>query len=263
MKYNLTAREILDTLGYREPVGKEKLEAFEQANQLKLPEAYRTFMEVAHQCPMLETADVWRRVDDLLWYYDVLKEQIEDYREEWSEDPESCQEDELYQLSQLPEEAWRDRVANVLEIGSDCGAGIVSFGVSPETMAEQDPPLLMHHEMDPCTVWGPLGEEGETVSDYLLDVVLNALALIDYETAEEALEALDWEYTELSLEEPFEACLQAAGIDLEQVKRYGRGNYDGIQLFCCYDEEREILYVGSIRSIDEENESILYQIAKG
>lgn len=260
MKYNLSALEILNFLGYCEPVGAKSLSAFETTNHITLPKTYRDFMEAAYCCPMLETSDIWTDADKLYWYYDALKERIEDECEAWEEDPQEYAEDALYQLSKQPEEAWKDTVLNYLAFGSDYGAGIVTFGLSPELMDEPDPPLFWQHEANPLTMWTP-APNGEHLSDFLLDVVLNTLAMMDYETAEEALEELGWEYTELSLEEPFSDCINAAGIDLSQVKKFGHGSCIDFNLFCCCDEENKILYVGQIGIGDYEKESVLYQIS--
>ena len=264
MKYNLSAVEIMKFLGYCEPVGREKIQAFEQANQVVLPETYRTFMELANQCPLLDTADVWNGIDRVYFYYDELDECISDQCEEWCEHPERYQEDVLYQLSQLPREEWGTKVPNVLEIGSDYGGGIVTFGIAPEAMQEENPPLYFHHEVDPYTLWRP-DPTGRTIADFLLDVILNELACVDYETAEEALEEIGWEYTELSFEKAFEACIQEAQIDLDRVKQYGQCSRLGIKSFCCCDEEKNILYVGYVKDVDTDQdaeEPVLYQISR-
>lgn len=261
MKYNLSALEIMNLLGYDKPVGKEKLESLEKANHIVLPQIYRSFMEIAHECPLLETADIWNSVDRFYFYYDELDERIADECEEWDDDPESYQENTLYQLSQLPHEEWAKRVKNFLEIGSDFAGGIVNFGISPENMGEQDPPLFWHHEADDYMVWKP-DPDGEKLSDFLLDVVLNVLALTEYDTAEDALEEMGWEYTELTLEKPLQDCLQECNIDLNKIKKYGRGNYNDIKLFCCYQENADVFYVGCIGEPGIKDENILYQISR-
>lgn len=264
MKYNLSAVEILKFLGYCEPVGREKIKAFEQANQMILPESYRTFMELADGCHMLDTGDVWNGINRIHFYYDILDECILDQCVLWDENPEAYQKDELYQLSQIPKEEWKTKVANVLEIGCDYGGGIVMYGITPDTMQEKNPPLYFHHEVDPCTLWRP-DPTGKTISDFLLDVVLNELACIGYGTAEEALEEMGWEYTELSFEKAFDECIQEAQIDLNMVKQYGRCSYLGIKSFCCCDEEKNILYVGYVQDADADidtDDPVLYQISR-
>ena len=163
MKYNLSAIEIMKFLGYCEPVGREKIKAFEQANQMILPESYRNFMELADGCPMLDTGDIWNSIDRIYFYYDSLNERILDECVLWDENPEAYQKDELYQLSQIPKEEWKTKVPNVLEIGSDYGGGIVMFGIAPDTMQEKNPPLYFQHEVDPCTLWRP-DPTGRTIS---------------------------------------------------------------------------------------------------
>lgn len=259
MKYNLSALEIMKFLGYDALVGKEKLEEFEKVHQVALPQTYRDFMEVAHQCPMLETADLWNNVDQIYWFYEELAEWIADECDAWNDDTESYQEDELYQLAQMPCDKWNERVSNFLEIGSDFGGGIVTFGISLDTMNQKDPPLYFHHEADSHLLWRQ-DENGERLSDFLLDVVLNALALTDYETAEEALEDMGWKYTDLSFEQDFQDCIQALKIDLSKIEKYGRGNCNNRKLFCCCDDAKRALYVGCIADPDMGEESTLYQI---
>lgn len=261
MQYNLSAIEILSFFGYDKSMTANKLDDFADKNSIVLPKEYRNFMETAYNCPLLKTADIWTDVDDLSMYYDTLIDRIADYAEEWEEDPEFYKEDELYQLSQLPQEQWKSKVLNFLEIGSDYGAGIVTFGISPNNMNENDPPLFWQHEADPCTMWKP-DLYGRRISDFLLDVVLNALNLTSYETAERSLKSEGWEYTDLTAKESFENCMKKANIDFEQIKRYGNSDDGASKLFCCCDRENNIFYTGKISVNGKNIPSVLYQISK-
>lgn len=59
MKYQFSAVEILNLLGYRDPIGDEWVRDFEGENETKLPKAYREFMRFAYDCPLFETSDIW------------------------------------------------------------------------------------------------------------------------------------------------------------------------------------------------------------
>lgn len=255
MKYNLSAVEILKMLGYDQPVGREMLEAFKKENHISLPKCYEEFMELAYECPLLETADIWADNHDY-FYYEFLQEEIEDFSEDWEEAPEEYEDDELYQLSKLPKEEWGRKVDNFLLIGSDYGAGIVKFGIKDLDM--ENPPVYMQHEANPRTQWS---KEYETVTDYLAEVVLNTLSLTDYETAEEAVEEMDWEYNDCDLydDKEMSELLEEAGIDLDQIHLFGRA-FNETKTFCCYDEEEEVLYAGRIG--ENRKDSVLYRISR-
>lgn len=59
MQYNLSAAEILKVLGYDKPVGKETLKGWMQELGTTFPKVYCDFMELAMDCEMLETSDLW------------------------------------------------------------------------------------------------------------------------------------------------------------------------------------------------------------
>lgn len=254
MRYDLSAIEILKQLGYDKPVGRERLEQWMQEKGTRFPKVYLEFMEVAMDCPMLETADVWvGQMGNYMmkpwFFYEEIEEQIED----WGNDVENS---EYGPFSRLPKERWGEIVSDFLEIGSDYGAGIVDFAIRREDLGKEDPPVFMNHEADHITEWKQMYQ---TLSDYLLEVVLNALKCVDYDTAMEALEEqgfcyLDYEdYLFESEEEEAnlldeetwqEQVWQESGIDLDRV--YKRMSNHGGEIFCCYEEEKEILYVGEI-----------------
>lgn len=237
MKYDLNAIEMLNCLGFREPVGREMLEELREALQRPLPEVYEAFLEVAADCPVLETGDVW------------------------------CGDGILSHLR----EQQKNGAAEYLEIGSDFGAGIVTFGLRMADLDKADPPVYLLHEADePEQKWR---DAYPSLSVFLLDVMLTALTMVMYGTAEEALEERGWVYTDYFME-----CMEAAdsedgndeeeaavteetlvkkGIDPKKV-RWHECSYGG-RFFCCYDEEREIFYTGCW---DGNEENTLYTISR-
>ena len=233
MQYNLTPVEILKTLGFDQPAGRERLQAFQETAQVSLPKVYTAFMEYAMDCPLLGTSEMEPR-----FLYDDLSDE---------EKAEVC---------------------NYLVIGSDYAAGIVEFGLRVEDLGQDDPPVYMQHEANPRTQWDPAYE---TLTDYLREVTLNALALVEYSTAEEEIEECGWRYTDYSMDyweahaedegecddSVTEETLRQKGIDPEQV-RWCECTYTG-KTFCCYDEASDLFYVGRW-DFDEEN--TLYIISR-
>lgn len=250
MQYNLSAAEILKVFGYDKPVGKETLKEWMQELGVTFPKVYCEFMELAMDCEMLETSDIW--VGKMInfemkpWFlYKEIKEQIEE---------------SIYQsFAQLSEERWGELCSDYLKIGSDYGAGIVDFAIRREDLELEDPPVYMNHEADKITEWRQMYEK---LSDYLLEVVLNALNCEDYATAMEALEEKGYCYQDyedymigiaeesddledtLDEDEWHAQMLKDSGIDLDKVCKR-RGNSGTNELFFCYDEEKEYMYVGN------------------
>ncbi len=95
MKYQSLAVEILNLLGYDDPVGDEWISDFEEEKQTELPKVHREFMRFAHNCPLFETSDIW--VDKHIRFL--------------SDDTDECDED-------------------ILMIGSDFSASIVKMGIA-------------------------------------------------------------------------------------------------------------------------------------
>lgn len=142
-------------------------------------------------------------------------------------------------------------------IGSDYGAGVVSFGIRIQDLQEEDPPVFMNHEADDITEWKKMYEH---LSDYLLEAVLTALACIDYSTAQDALEEKGWEFLDYEdyemddweedveeddlLDEAAwqEQMLAKTGIDLNLVRPLTSAG--GQELFFCQDEEKGCFYLG-------------------
>ncbi|MCI8808617.1 MAG: hypothetical protein HFF84_00585 [Oscillibacter sp.] len=247
MQYSLTAAEILKRLGFQEPVGREYLNALKQECGIPLPRVYEEFMEVADNCLLLSTSDIWPG--------------------------------QMIPFEQRPcllysrlSEAEKAQTGDYLEIGSDYGAGIVTFGIRVEDLEQEDPPVYLQHEAEPVTQWRIAYEK---LSGFLQEAVLNALALVDYGTAEEQAGGYGWEYTDYLMEYweshaeedgeeeeedgsfVTEDTLLQKGIDPSKVKWYECIN--GGKTFCCYDEAADVFYTGRW---DWEEENTLYTIAR-
>lgn len=274
MRYDLSATEILKRLGYQQLVGTERLKQWMEEKEIIFPKVYCEFMEVAMDCPMLETADLWvGQMGNIMkapwFFYEEIEEQLED----WGEDVESS---EYGPFSKLPKERWGEIVSDFLQIGSDYGAGIVRFAIRREDLGQEDPPVFMSHEANAITDWRQMYER---LSDYLLEVVLNVLKYEDYDTAAEVLEERGYQYLdydnyvfaseeieeqkeeELLEEEEWQTqVFQESGIDLNQVYKRRSNNIES-ELFCCYEEEKEILYVGELTK-DEVSLVMIYREEK-
>lgn len=247
MQYHLTAGQILRLLGFGSQENRQSFEAMKQKLGLPLPQAYQEFMEVAWDCPLLATGD--------LWVGQMIPSQM---------DP--CP------LYHRLEPADRAQICDYLEIGSDYGAGIVTYGIPMEQLTQQDPPVYLQHEADPVTQWRLAYDR---LSDFLLENLLNALTLVAYETAEEALEEQGWQYTDYTMDylethageaedddieqdaAVTEAALVRLGIDPDQIN-WRTSIYEG-RTFCCYDEQNETFYTGLWEG-NEENS--LYSISR-
>lgn len=279
IQYDLSAVELLKRLGYEEPTGREELENFMQEKGVSLPKVYLEFMELALDCPMLETSDLWiGRMP--YFFYEEIEEGIEDQKADWEKNPEKYNKDGYHQFYQFPKERWPEKSCDYLEIGSDFAGGIVTFGIQKQDLEEEDPPVYMYHEANAITDWR---KTYERLSDFLMELMLAALVGIDYSTAEDVLEENGWvfqgfdEYLDelfdeekdswkegvdedaiFSEEEWQEQQFLHLGFDLTKVRRQSC-NWGGY-LFCCRDEEKDCFYVGRID--EEEGEMTLITIVR-
>ena len=250
MQYNLSAVEMLRILGYTQPTTGEWLEKLKQDNHINLPKTYIEFMELMADCPLLATSNLWvgkmehrgaPRIPHT--YYDELSEMIVDRKGRWSKRP-SKYERALYELSQLPTEQWQEKIGNYFLIGSDYANGMGSFGIRMEDMGKDDPPVYWHKGGDDLSIWKL---ESETLSDFLLNVLIEALACVDYQTAEYELETRGWrcqEYYDLKKDDwvASKSVLKRYGIDYSNVKKYKANSG---KVFCCYDREKNAFFVGA------------------
>ncbi len=245
MEYELTAVELLNRLGYREPTGAEWLKDWKRGR--RLPEVYAEFLELAADNPLFGTSDLWtgkmsHGVCVPRTYYEELQEAIEDRKDRWPKRPGKY-EKALYALSQLSPEDWPEQAEDYLMIGSDCAGGMGTFGIRAHDLTEADPPVYWKKDSGSLTDWKL---ENERLSDFLLGVLTEALACVDYQTAESALEERGWryeEYYDVKKEDwvASKAVLKQYGINYGKLKRF-RGNSG--MVFCCWDETRNVLFTG-------------------
>lgn len=105
------------------------------------------------------------------------------------------------------------------------------------------------------------------------EVIVSALVQVNYVTSEEALEEFGWEYTDYMVaywekyndnttKDPFgsEDTLIRIGLDPAQIQ-LTECSYGG-QVFCCYDEEKDIFYTGRWGFGEFDVENMLYTIAR-
>lgn len=250
MNYDLSAVTMLNKLGYDRPTGREWLEKLKQDKNIVLPKTYTEFMELMVDCPLLGTSNLW--VGKMAHkgaaiiprtFYDQLREMIDDRKGQWSKRPGKY-ERSLYELFQLPAEEWTEKIDNYLVIGSDYANGMGVFGIHMEELQKNDPPVYWHKEGDGFSTWKL---ENERLSDFLRNVLIEALACVDYQSAEYALEEKGWryeEYFDLKKDDwvATKSVLKRYGIDYSIIKKYKANSG---KVFCCYDEDRNAFFVGS------------------
>jgi hypothetical protein len=256
IRYDMSAVEILNRLGF----DKKSLGKF-IPKDISVPKVYQEFMERALDCPLLGTSDIWvNRIGDLklkpYFLYKEIEEAIADQKEDWEKDEEFRAGSAYYPFSRLPKERWSELVGDFFKIGSDYGAGVVDFAIRKEDLEKDDPPVWRNHEADEITDWKKMYE---TVSDFLLEMLLNALACIEYTTAKEELEEKGWVYQEgyeeeLTTEHGLAMVLQEYGIDFMQMRQFNSVTMG--KLSCCYEEEKNQFYLVDI----EEDEVMLFRI---
>lgn len=259
MKYNLSAVETLNILGYDQPTGKDWLDKIKRDNNLNLPRTYVEFMELMADCPLLGTSNLWvgkmshgTCIPRTL--YETIQEMIDDRKGQWSKCP-SEHERSLYELFQIPVKEWPKKMDNYLLIGSDYANGMGDFGIRMQDLQEEDPPVYWRRDTDSFSTWEL---ENEQLSDFLQNVLIEVLACVDYQSAEYALETKGWRYEEyFDIEKDdwiaTKSVLERYGIDFSELKKY-KANTGNV--FCCYDENRKAFFVGHIM----EDEISLYAI---
>ena len=243
IKYNLTPVEVVKLFGYTEPIAKEELELFEKDNHLKLPKLLFDFLSLVRNEELLSTADIWVDSDDLPYFsYQYIAEGIEDCREDF-DDPEFCKENAFYPYSKIPKEQWSALVENYLQIGSDYAAGVVFYGIKEKELVLENPPVYMLHEADELADWKLIAY---TLSEYLMCVLLDALAGVEYTTVQDVLTENGWEFyeEEYANEEEVREQLSKKKIDLSAMKK-NMTFYGAVDSFYryCFDEEEKVFYM--------------------
>lgn len=243
IKYNLTPVEVVKLFGYTEPIAEKELELFEKDNHLKLPELLFDFLSLVRNEELLSTADVWVDSDSLPYFsYQYIEDGIEDCRDDF-DDPEFCKENAFYPYSKITKEQWSELVDNYLQIGSDYAAGVVFYGIKENELVLENPPVYMLHEADELSEWKLIAN---TLSEYLMCVLLDALAGVEYSTAQDVLNENGWEFyeEEFDNEEEVRDQLSKRKIDLSAMGKnmtfYGAA--DSFYRYC-FDEEENIFYM--------------------
>lgn len=243
IKYNLAPVEVLNLFGYTEPIAKEELELFEKDNHLKLPKLLFDFLSLVRNEEFLSTSDIWVDSDFLPYFsYQYIEEGIEDCREDF-DDPEFCKENAFYPYSKLPKEQWSELVENYLHIGSDYAAGVVFYGIKEKELVLDNPPVYMLHEADELADWKLIAD---TLSDFLMSVLLDALVGVQYTTAQDVLNDSGWEFyeEEYANEEEVRERLSKKKIDLSAMGK-NMTFYGEIGSFYryCFDEKEKVFYI--------------------
>ena len=245
IQYDLSAAELLKILGYTQPSGRAWLEELKREKQIPLPSVYTEFMELAWQCPLFSTSNLWTGKILPRMYYDEIQEYIDDLKAHMDSAPAYLK-NRYAPFVKLPREAWTDKLADYLIIGSDFGGGEATFGIRRADLEQDDPPMYWHHERDPAAKWR---EDKQTLSSFLLEALWNVLEGSNYDTAERELEKSGWrieEYFDPKKEDwvASKAVLKKQGIVYSELKRY-KGD-EGGKVFGCYDRDLNVIYTGSI-----------------
>lgn len=242
MQYHLSALEILQILEYMpKKENRQILEELKQKYKIPLPKTYCDFMEYAFYCPLFETSNLWTTPTFPRMFYEDITENIEDIQTNTDEDMDET--DPYYPFSQIPQEEWSNLVCDYFLIGSDYGGGSVTFGIRRADLEQDDPPIYWQHEMDEVTYWR---DDGQTLSQFLLEVLYNTLSCIEYSTAEDALKENNWQVEEYYDAERDDWSttiteLEKQGIQYQQLQPYRA--LDGSSIYGCYDPTKNILYV--------------------
>ena len=132
---------------------------------------------------------------------------------------------------------------NYLQIGSDYAAGVVFFGIKETELGLKNPPVYMLHEADELADWKIFAN---TLSEYLMCVLLDALAGVEYSTAQNVLNKNGWEFSEekyANIEQVRER-LSREKIDLSAMVK-NMSLYGATDPFYryCFDEEEKAFYM--------------------
>lgn len=211
MKYNLSAIEVMNLLGYVAPIKQVELEAFEQENGIKLPNILREFICLAAGNPLLATADVWSETP--CFYSEMIEDE---------------------------DEVLEETIEEYLLIGSDYAAGVVVFGIQIADLDKENPSVYMHHEENEITEWDCLFD---SVSEYLMAVLCDVISCAEYDTAKKVLKELGWNYTEYKDSEIIWEQLKKQEINLENAIKYKSIYGMNAEVYCCYAEGANQLFV--------------------
>ena len=245
MKYDLSAVELLKVFtdsDMYEPEGAEKaVKQFEKKNKITLPNCLKEFLEAAMGHPLLETADTWIQEEEVEYHFwhdtiqEILKNKAKDFKK-------GKEEGEFADFLHNPREKWGEFVSDYLEIGCDYAAAVVYFGIKREDLTKENPPVYYNHEDNPVTQWDKIYD---SVSDYLLVTLYDALLGIYYDTALSELMEYGWdcevyEYDKTE-EVVFLQLMKEYGIETEKLYKLRSETADWVA--CCCNEEKGEVYL--------------------
>lgn len=192
IQYDLSAAGLLRILGFDQRAGRTFLEQLKQDKQIPLPSVYVEFMELAYQCPLFATSNLWTGASTPWMYYDEIREYVDDLKAHQEDQPVSSR-NRYFPFIQTPREEWPGLTGDYLLIDSDFGGGEITFGIRKEDLDQDDPPVYWHHERDPIARWR---EDKQSLSGFLLENLWNVLNNVGYDTAERVLEKMGWRIEE-------------------------------------------------------------------
>ena len=236
VNYDLTADHVLGIFGYNKPSGDAMINQFEREYNIKMPSSLSNFLRIAYECPMLLTCDL-KISGSPGFLYKEIETIIEERREEWDEDPEWREEDDYYNYSKIPKEDWHKYTKDKLIIGSDYGAGAVTYGICKDDMYKEDPPLYLLFEDNEPAGWELFSD---TLSAFLMMQICYVILGIEYDTAKKVLIENGWNYKLYERDEAVKR-INAMGIDMQQAKR--QISWDERELVCGYDDVTKELFI--------------------
>lgn len=238
VNYDLTAVQVIGMLGYNKPSGDTMINEFEHGYNINMPASLSSFLRIAYDCPMLSTCDL-KVSGSLGFLYEEIETIIEERKEEWEEDAEWREEDDYYKYSKIPKESWHEYTKDYLILGSDYGAGVVTYGICKDDMDKEDPPLYLLFEDNEPAGWELFSD---TLSSFLMMQICYVLLGIEYDTAKRVLIENGWNYRLYEGKEAVKK-INAMGIDIQQAKK--QLSWDDRELVCGYDEETKALFIVS------------------
>jgi len=238
IEYNLSPVEILNIFGNIPEIWKnasEELAMFQEKHKVKLPDIYIGFMKSASD--ILETANITTKNPSFFF------DEIEYTLKHLDEKELSGNFRDYLPFTQVLKENWNELTDDYLIIGSDYGAGIVSFGIRKQDLNKENPPVYQHFETESVLdewklIWNHL-------SDYLLTVVCDVLTETDYMFARETLRKNHWFYKVFTAKLKKEELLSKYGIEISSLTHIISvcvpSEKDWISY--CYDRDENIFFL--------------------
>lgn len=244
MEYNISPVKLLDLLAgnliCESNNVEEYMEKYEREHSINIPSRLKDFMKAAYGNPVLETADVWVQKEGPKWYF--LYEEIQEMLDEDIEYHLKNDESDYNIFAKTPKEKWGELICDYLNVGSDYAAGVVTFGIRASELNMDNPPIYMQHEAEPFTKWDMLFE---SLSDYLLYSICDALLGVYYNTAQYVLEEYGWKFESYGFDSPDDAeelfCKYSIDVKkLNKIKTLYPADWQS-ERFVCYNENLVII----------------------